>query len=249
MVFDSLLNPVLYPLLDSIGYFWTLLILSLVITVITTVIYKYTTNQSLMKDLKNEQKEFQKEIKELRNDPDKAMQVQKKMMETNSKYMMHSFKPMLFTFLPVIIFFGWMNIHLGYYPLMPDQDFTITMTFDEGVSGDVLLKLPESITSVSDLNQTITANQVSWILKGSSGEYLLNYNFKEITYSNQILIGNEKSYKEPLTQINKNGVKAIKVDLKPVLFNFWLHEFGWLGTYIIFSLILSSLLRKIMKIY
>ena len=258
MVFESLLNPILNPLLDSTGYFWTVLILSLVITVIITVIYKYTTNQNLMKDLKNELKEFQKRVKELKDQPDEAMKVQKRMMETNSKYMMHSFKPMLFTFLPIIIFFGWMNAHLAYAPILPEQEFSITMNFEDGIRGDITLSLPEGMSSVNELNQTIQANQATWVLKGEEGEYLLNYNFNGITYSNEILISQEKEYKEPTTRIKKQGIKDITVNLEkvklikniPLLGSIpWIGNFGWLGTYIILSIILSTLLRKLMKVY
>jgi uncharacterized membrane protein (DUF106 family) len=247
---DSLLNPIFYPLLDSTGYFWTLLVLSFIITLITTLVYKYTTNQSLMKDLKDEQKALQKQVKELRNEPEKAMQVQKRMMEINSKYMMHSFKPMIFTFLPIIIFFGWMNSHLGYYPIMPGQEFSVTMNFDQNVLGNVVLFLPSGLNSSSNLNQTVAAAQANWVLKGNPGEYLLNYNFNGKTYSQQILISNEKSYKESVTRINKDGVKNIVVNLKPVmLLNLGFHTFGWLGSYIIFSLVISMILRKLMKVY
>jgi len=250
MVFETLLNPILNPLLVSLGYFWTLTILVVVITFIITIIYKYTTNQSLMKDLKNELKSFQKQVKDLKNEPEKAMQVQKRMMETNSKYMMHSFKPMIFTFLPIIIFFGWMHAHLAYYPILPGEEFSVTMTLNDGVVGDVFLSLPEGLTSVNGLNQTIQAKQATWILKGEIGEYLLTYDFNGITYTNEILITNEKTYNTPLEKIKKNGVKTINTNLKKVLLlPLGFTTFGWLGTYIIFSIICSLLLRKIMKVY
>src|SRR3989344_7479675 len=131
-MFENLLNPVFNPLLNlnpAIG----ILIISFILALLITVIYKYTTNQSLMKDLKNELKELQKEIKELRNEPQKAMAVQKKAMETNMKYMMHSFKSMIFTFIPVIIIFGWLNGHLAYMPLQPNEEFTVTAIFDKNI--------------------------------------------------------------------------------------------------------------------
>jgi uncharacterized membrane protein (DUF106 family) len=253
LVFENLLNPILNPLLVYTGYFWTLFILSFVIALIITVIYKYTTNQSLMKDLKNELKEFQKEAKSLRDKPEEAMKVQKRMMETNSKYMMHSLKPMLFTFLPIIIFFGWMSAHLAYSPIMPNEEFSITMNFNDGANGNVVLNLPDGISSINDINQTILANQATWVLKGEEGEYLLNYDFNGITYSNEILITSEKTYKPPLNKIKGDVVKDIKVNIEAVkpfnnlsLFG-W--KPGWLGAYIILSMIFSTVIRKLMKVY
>ncbi len=250
MVFESLLNPILNPLLESVGYFWTLLILSLVITLIITIIYKFTTNQSLMKDLKGELKELQKQMKELKSSPDKAMVVQKKMMDTNGKYMMHSFKPMIFTFLPIILFFGWMGAHLAYYPIIPGEEFSVGMEFSEGVSGDVRLILPDGIETVNGLEPTIKAEQATWFLKGEEGEYLLSYEFGDDVYSNEVLISNERTFKPPLKKVNKGGIKTIMTNLEPVLLlNVGFHTFGWLGTYIIFSIIFSSLIRKLMKVY
>jgi uncharacterized membrane protein (DUF106 family) len=248
---DSLVNPVFYPLLETFGYFWTMVVLCLVITVITTVIYKYTTNQSLMKDLKEEQKALQKQVKELKNEPEKAMQVQKRMMEINSKYMMHSFKPMLFTFLPIIIFFGWMNTHLGYYPIMPNQEFEVSLQFSDGTQGIVTLVLPPGIETSSDINKSIVANSASWVLKGSGGgDYLLSFSFNNKAYTSKIKITDQKSYYDPITRVNKDGLKTITVKLKPVLMlNIGFKQFGWLGTYIIFSIFASMLLRKMLKVY
>lgn len=259
MAFETVLNPLLNPLLESIGHFWALVILVVVINLIITTIYKYTTDQSLMKDLKDELKAFQKQIKELKSHPGEALKVQKKMMQTNSKYMMHSMKPMLYTFLPIILFFGWMNAHLAYLPLMPSEEFSITMEFNEGVGGNVILTLPdEGIKSINGLNQAIQAEKATWVLKGEMGEYLLTYNFNNNDYSNEILISNYKEYVNPVVKIKKDGIKTITVGNKiikpiqkiPLLKNLpWIGNFGWLGTYILLSIISSMSLRKIMKVY
>ena len=73
---NYIMNPIFSPLL-ALSPTLAILIITVVIAFLMTVIYKYTTNQSLMKDLKNEIKEFQKEMKELRNEPQKMMSVQK----------------------------------------------------------------------------------------------------------------------------------------------------------------------------
>ena len=85
--------------------FWSILIMSFILSLLIVLIYKITTNQTLMKSLKEEIKSLQKQMKELKHDPTKMMEVNKKAMETNMKYMGQSFKPMLFTFLPIIIIF------------------------------------------------------------------------------------------------------------------------------------------------
>ena len=61
MVFENILNPIFFPLL-SLPTLWAVIILSFLISLIITIIYKYTTDQNLMKQLKEEMKEFQKEM-------------------------------------------------------------------------------------------------------------------------------------------------------------------------------------------
>jgi len=92
-----------------------MIFISFILTLIVTLIYKYTTDQKSMKDLKDELKNLQKKMKEHKEDAGKMMEIQKEAMEKNIKYMKHTFVPMILTFLPIIIIFGW--IKLVYDPL------------------------------------------------------------------------------------------------------------------------------------
>ena len=76
-MFENLLNPIFNPLL-KLGYFWAIIILSFLITLFITVVYKFATDQNLMKKLKDEMKGMQKEMKLLKDNPQKAMAHQKK---------------------------------------------------------------------------------------------------------------------------------------------------------------------------
>lgn len=106
--FNTALHFVLKPFL-LLPPFWAIVMLSFFIALLTTLIYKWTTNQSVMKELKQEIKTLQEQAKQLKEQPDKAMEIHKKVMETNMQYMSHSMKPTLITFLPIIIIFGWMQ--------------------------------------------------------------------------------------------------------------------------------------------
>ncbi|MBI4141237.1 DUF106 domain-containing protein [Candidatus Woesearchaeota archaeon] len=105
---NNTLNIILSPLL-ALPPLWAITLLSFSIALLTTLIYKWTTNQSVMKELKDEIKKLQEQAKQLKDQPDKAMEIHKKVMETNMQYMSHSMKPTLITFLPIIIIFGWMQ--------------------------------------------------------------------------------------------------------------------------------------------
>ncbi len=248
-MFESILSPIFDPLL-KLPILWVVVIMALIITFLITLIYKFTTNQNLMKELKDEMKELQKEMKELRSDPQKMMEVQKKAMQTNMKYMSHSMRSMLFTFIPIILIFGWMNSHLAYEPILPGQEFTTSILFYDTVKGNAELIIPEGITISGEANKTIEDSEIKWVLKGKEGEYLLEYNIDSKSYTKELLITKEQSYSKPIKIIKDKTVRQITIDNnKMKVFNLFGWKLGWLGSYIILSIIFSMILRKLFKVY
>lgn len=249
---DPALNFVFGPLLN-LPPLWAVIIMSFLISLIIVVIYKYATNQSVMKQLKDEIKDLQKQMKELKNEPEKAMAAQKKAMQTNMKYMMQSMKATLITFIPIIILFGWLQAHLAYEPLMPGEEFSTYVNFNEGAKGNITINVPEGITLLSEKTKEIENSRIVFKMKGDEGKYTappLEFTYNDETFSKPVLITKERNYETPISQIKHSSVKSIELGNKPqMMLNLFGWKIGWLGTYIIFALIFSMALRKVMKVY
>jgi uncharacterized membrane protein (DUF106 family) len=86
-----------------------ILVVSFVISLLVTLVYKYTINQEQMKELKKRQKETQEKIKSHKDKPEKMMELNKELMAQTGEMMKHQFKPMLFTLLPLLFMFKWMR--------------------------------------------------------------------------------------------------------------------------------------------
>ena len=128
MAFFSFLDPIfdfLFGWMLNLDPLWSIMILSLFMSLLVIYITKWTTDQNLMKHLKDESKELQKQIKALKDKPDEMMKVQKQHMESSMKYMKQSFRPLIFTFIPIILIFGWINAHLAWEPITPEQEFAV----------------------------------------------------------------------------------------------------------------------------
>src|SRR3989338_8165547 len=149
MAYYDFLNIIFAPLL-KLPVLWTVILMSFLVSVIIIVITKYTTDQALMKKLKDDIKDYQKQIKGLKSEPAKAMEVQKKAMELNMKYMMKSFKPTLITFIPIILIFGWMSSAFAYESIKPQQEFSVSAFFDKNANGNAELIITEGITARSE---------------------------------------------------------------------------------------------------
>lgn len=249
MVYYDVLNLIFAPLL-KLPLLWTVIIISLVISIIIIVVTKLTTDQALMKRLKDEIKVCQKQIKELKNEPAKAMEVQKKAMELNMRYMKFSLKPTLITFIPIILIFGWMSSTFAYDNINPQQEFSITAFFQKNTSGEAKLIVIEGVEIIGDAARKIENDKATWTLKGDEGEHILEIEYNREKQQKNVLITDSSKYIEPIKKIKNSAVKSIQIDYKPKkILNLFGWKLGWLGTYIIFSIIFTMALRKIMKVY
>ena len=249
MAYYDFLNIIFAPLF-KVPVLWAVIALALLISLIIIIITKYTTDQTLMKKLKDDMKANQKQAKELKSEPAKALELQKKTMEMNMKYMTHSLKPTLITFIPIILIFGWMSANFAYESIKPQQEFSIMAFFDKNTNGNAELAVPEEVTLIDNKIKKIENDKATWALKGKEGEYVLEFSYNEEKQQKNVLITNNGRYIEPVKKIGNSQIKSIQINYTPKkILNLFGWKIGWLGTYIIFSIIFTTILRKIFKIY
>ncbi|MBW2967923.1 TMCO1/EMC3 family protein [Candidatus Woesearchaeota archaeon] len=274
----SMLNPILNPIFSGLMN-WSpaavIAIFALIVALIVTIIYKYATDQTVMKDLKMRQKQMQKRMKEARGDPQKQTKLSKEAMELNMQYMSHSMKSMLFTFIPVIIIFGWLNANLAYEPLHPETEFNISVDQNPQYTGEVTIVPHKELEVIGGVSKEIEPAQakgflskkdvgrVSFTLKGEESDdpavvYPVSFEYEGNRCSAEVMITDEQRYSKidtvcknsPMTRIHINNQKLVPLNLFGKDEGGWgSGRFGWLFTYIIFSMIFSIGLRKILKVY
>ncbi|MFP4111646.1 MAG: EMC3/TMCO1 family protein [Candidatus Woesearchaeota archaeon] len=249
-MFDNILDAIFGPI-ASLPSILAIAIFALIVTLITTFIYKLVTDQKKLKELKTRMKSYQDEMKRLsKDDPEKALGVQKKAMSLNMEYMKHSMKATLFTIIPVLIIFTWLNANLAFYPIVPNQEFDVYAEFKEGAQGTAILDITPSgqVEFISPRETEIVDGKATWSLKGSEGKYLLSYTHESETQQQDLIIS-EKKYAPPNKEINQgNFVSGNIVNEKVMPLSFIGLKWGWLGAYILFSVIMGMTLRKIMGI-
>lgn len=247
----SFLDPILswtllfHPL---IGVF----ILSLIVTLIINIIYKYATNQVEMKRLKESIDGYKKKIKESKDNPKKMMKLNQEAMGVNMQYMKHSLRATLFTFIPIIFIFAWMNAQYTYAPLAPGEPLVVHAQFLEGFDGNATL-VSQTLTTktlISAVQQTDAGPAATFAISGDKGKHDFVITYQKFSYNGSVWFGeNPKQQLYP----GKGPVQTISVDYPRVrpLGSFHLGSWypGWLSIYIVLSIILSMGTRKLMKIY
>ncbi len=87
-------NPLLSITLISIG-----------LSLATTLVYKYATDQNMLKQIREDMKKYQEQMKAHKGNAEKLAEINKQIMPLQSKMMAQSMKPMIITIIPFIILF------------------------------------------------------------------------------------------------------------------------------------------------
>jgi len=80
-------------------------LISAVLALATTLVYKYATDQSMLKQIREDMKKYQEQMKVHKGNAEKLSEIQKQIMPLQSKMMAQSMKPMIITIIPFIVIF------------------------------------------------------------------------------------------------------------------------------------------------
>jgi uncharacterized membrane protein (DUF106 family) len=252
MSFTNFLDPVFNPLL-KLHPALAIFILALLITLISTIIYKYATDQKKLKKLKEELKDFQKKIKEAgKEDPGKALKIQQQAMQKNMEYFKLSFPSSLYTIIPALIIFIWLSTNLAYVAIHPSQDFTVTATFADGHTTFATLSAIPELQISGNVTQEIKNNVAIWSLKGQEGDYKLILDYNSEKYEQELLITSGNKYAAPEKLFENSKLKKMTIGNERI-YPFTVPginlKFNWFWAYFVMSIALSILIRKLMKVY
>ncbi|MEM4336745.1 MAG: EMC3/TMCO1 family protein [Candidatus Woesearchaeota archaeon] len=231
---------VLSPLVLILG-------VSFIITLISVLAYKFLTNQQRMKEIKDGMKKYQADMKKHRNNPKKLAEIQAKAMQDNIEYMKHSFKPMIFTLLPIIIIFGWLNSHLAYSPIKPGEEFSVSVSPAIDFNFSVVPQI--EIIDKEIINDTAIIK-----MRGGEGEYIMYFETPSGIQSAELIISEKQRYSNPKVFFKKGDIRSVLISNKKMKpfgekFNIFGYQPGWFAVYFVTTLLFSSVLRKILKVY
>ena len=108
----SLLDPTLGVFILYNKYLGIIAI-SITLTLVMTLLQKYTIDRDTMKEIKREQKHLQEELKKHKGHPEKSSELLKRQGELFFEMMPLVMRPAMFTSIPVILLIRWLNDIFG----------------------------------------------------------------------------------------------------------------------------------------
>lgn len=246
----------------------TIFLISLAISLAVTVIYKFTTNQKLMKRLQSEMKSLRDEIKNIK-DPSKAAALNKRLMEKTMQQIMHSMRSTLLTVVPIFLIFTWMSANLAYSQAVPGEEFTASIEFEHEVSGEANIS-SETLKILTDPSQQVEGKKARWTLTGEEGTHAIRFTYRNDVYDRNVILTEDWRYADPVLEkkrkllwlINigdadpikeESSIRQVSVDLEPTYpfgdFRLFGWQPGWLAAYFIFTLALTFPIRKLLRVH
>ena len=135
-------------------------------------------------------------------------------------------------------------------PINPAQEFGIGLEFVEGIAGKITTSPPPGLRATGGTERTLTGSEVLFTFEGDPGRYLVEFTVDNKKYTHPVHIDSKRKLENPLQTINDNKVIKIMTSQKEtIVANLFGWELGWLGTYILMSIILSIFWRKVFKVY
>ena len=87
----------------------SIIIIAALVTLVSSVITKFLTDQEHLKKLKDRQKELQTELKTCKGNECRMKEIQSEMLQITGTMMKSSFKPMFVTLIPFLLLFYWIK--------------------------------------------------------------------------------------------------------------------------------------------
>ena len=196
MVIDNIILP-LFNYNLSVG----MAIVALIATLFSTVVYKYTTDQLLLKRIKRETKELQEKSKSFKDNQEKLMQINKEIMSKSFEQMKITFKSSMYTMLPLLIVFIYLAGNFTYEPIKPNEQFELNIYSN---NKSIEYQLPKKIKLIEVNNIEEDKNYITNLKLISNNTGLVIIPIENTKH--RILISDKIEYEDPIQEISNSKI-------------------------------------------
>jgi len=221
-----------------------LLLVSIVTVLISTLVYKRFSNQKEIKRLKTLVKDMNKDAKAHMDNKEKVLEIQNDILKYNMDLMKLTMRPSFYTIIPLMMIFIWLSLVFAQQPIMPGAEFNVFVPEYNNI--DLTSeKVIESYANFEFVNQSQTNEGLNFIFKAPSTTGKYNYKVDESSHS--IIVSNYPVYFE--RKINTESEELEINTGKLIILNLFGWRLGYLGTYIIFSIFINTIIRKLLNVH
>jgi hypothetical protein len=239
-----------------------LAVVSLVTAAAMLLVFKRTSNQEKLAEVKRSIHAGIFEIRLFNDDFRAIARAQRDIMRDNAKYLWLSLAPMMWVIVPLVLLIAQLQFHYGYAPVAPGNGVLLKVLLRDGSSAEgVSLEAPAQVRLDTPAVWLPGAKEVVWRVRPSEpGRYDLRLKVGNETYSKQLQVAGGVVRRSPVRLENnllnlllypseaslpdEGPVAAITVGYEERDLSVFGWDLNWMVVYFALSLIFAFALKK-----
>ncbi|MGQ9800967.1 MAG: hypothetical protein ACUVRL_04800 [Candidatus Saccharicenans sp.] len=153
---------------SSLNPWAAMLVISLLTALLLLLVYKKTSNQAGIKQVKNLIKASLLEIRLYQSDFRTQLGSQKQLVVANLRYLLYNLQPLLVMILPIFLLLAQLNLWFGYRAVRPGETFLLKVRFISAVDMERInleLEAPPGLTVETPPVRIIDLREAAWRLR------------------------------------------------------------------------------------
>ena len=240
--------------------------ISLVIGLGMVIVFRYTSDQKAIHVAKDRLKAHLLALRLFQDQIPVVLRSYGRIVLATGRYLRLAFKPLLFVIVPLIFLVVQLDRYLGSMPVELGHPFLVKARMDNpNALNEASLQLPDGLSTTAPPVHVPSEREVVWrVVAETSGEYIVNVQVSDQTFSKRVVVGACLSRLSPVRLRGKfwerifvsgepalpenNSIKSIAVQYPPRKIAFAGFEWNWIWLFFVLSLAAGVLFKSILGI-
>lgn len=200
--FSLLISP-----FKSIDPLWSLTFISLLVGILMLLIFRYTSNQRAIQEVKNKISAYIFELRLFKDDLGTVLSAQKNIFKYNMRYMSYALKPMLFMIIPLAIILIQLEGWYGFKALVPNESAVVSLKLSEkgrDVISSISATSAPGVEIESPALRIQSEKEVNWrVLAKETGQSELTFKVNDQTFTRDVIVADKG-----LTRVTPSSFKS-----------------------------------------
>lgn len=267
-VIGSVFNLLIYPF-KSLNPIWSLTFFSFLIGILMLVIFRYTSDQKGIREVKSKIRAYIFELSLYKNELGVVLSAQKNILSYNLKYIKYALIPMLFMIIPLALILIQLESWYGYRPLSPEESAIVSLTFGKNgssIPSDISLETTAGITVETPPLRIPSERQVDWRIRADEpGDHEIMFNLDGQSLKQPVIVS-EKGLTRVMPSVFESGdwesvlnpvqkplsgdsrVERIEVKYPSNSINIYNWHVHWLVVVLVLSIVFGYALKGLFKV-
>jgi hypothetical protein len=261
---NQLFDLIFFPF-RSLNPIYGLLVVSVLTGILMVLIFRTTSNQAGIKQVKERIKAHLLAIRLFQDQLDVVLRTHARILGATLSYMGFSLRPLAVMFLPIVLIMVQLELRLGQHAAQPEESFLVAATFTEADGLEqASLQLPPGLALTAPPLRIFDRKEITWRVEArEAGDFTLGVVVGEKAFAKTVTVGDSAARlsskrvraglvnqflhpgEPPLS--TEAPVESIEIKYRPRSIDSGLFESHWLIPFFGLSLIAGLALKGVLR--